>query len=112
MLPPRALSLISEYSKPVTRGDWRNSKPIATTYEMYDEIMNAGITSNPLMFILLMHIADTDWYDLYTNNKYNKNLDVIDIIDGLQEVVLRFEELDAIDLIDGFQEVVLRFEEL
>ena len=93
MLPSRALRLISEYSKPITRGDWRKLIPIATTYEMYAEIMNVNFLSIPLKFILLMHIIGTDWYDLYTNNKYNENLDIIDLIDEIQEVVLHFEDL-------------------
>ena len=94
MLPSRALRLISEYSKPITRGDWRKLIPIATTYEMYAEITNVNIhQSNKLKFILLMRIIDTDWYDLYTNNTYNENLDIIDLIDEIQEVVLHFEDL-------------------
>jgi len=34
-LPSRALLLISEYSKPITRPDWRDSKPIITKYQLY-----------------------------------------------------------------------------
>lgn len=34
-LPFRAVSLIREYSKPLTRPDWRQSKPIITTYRLY-----------------------------------------------------------------------------
>jgi hypothetical protein len=33
-LPNRALYLISEYSKPMTRPDWRDSKPIITKYQL------------------------------------------------------------------------------
>jgi hypothetical protein len=95
MLPSRALSLINEYSKPMTKPNWRNSKPIVTTYQMYDEIINVGIPSSPLKFILLMHIIDTDWYYLFTNIKYNGKLDIIDIIhiDGFEEVELYYEDL-------------------
>ena len=35
-LPSRALLLISEYSKPLTRSDWRESIPIITTSCLYD----------------------------------------------------------------------------
>ena len=34
-LPSRVLLLISEYSKPMTRPDWRKSKPIITKYQLY-----------------------------------------------------------------------------
>jgi hypothetical protein len=34
-LPSRALYLIREYSKPITRPDWRDSKPIITKYQLY-----------------------------------------------------------------------------
>ena len=95
MLPLRALNLISEYSKPITKPNWRQSKPIVTTYQMYDEIINVGIPSSPLTFILLMHIIDTDWYYLYTKIKYNGKSDIIDIIhiDGFQEVELYYDNL-------------------
>ena len=33
-LPSRTLLLISEYSKPMTRPDWRKSKPIITKYQL------------------------------------------------------------------------------
>jgi hypothetical protein len=32
MLPQRALTLISEYSKPMTRPDWKKYKPMTRTY--------------------------------------------------------------------------------
>ena len=35
ILPSRALLIISEYSKPMTRPDWRQSKPLITTYYLY-----------------------------------------------------------------------------
>ncbi len=35
MLPSRALLLIREYSKPFTRPDWRDSKPLITRYQLY-----------------------------------------------------------------------------
>ena len=59
MLPGRAISLISEYSKPMTRPDWRQSKPLTTTYQLYN---NTLIRDGLLMAYLLMNIIDTDWY--------------------------------------------------
>ncbi len=62
MLPSNALSLIREYSKPMTRPDWRNSKPLTTTYQLYN---NTLIRDGLLMAYLLMNIVETDWYYLY-----------------------------------------------
>jgi hypothetical protein len=38
MLPQRALTLISEYSKPLTRADWKMYKPMTLTY--YKTLIN------------------------------------------------------------------------
>lgn len=59
MLPERALNLIREYSKPMTRPDWRESKPLTTTYQLYN---NTLIRDGLLMACLLMNIIDTEWY--------------------------------------------------
>jgi len=61
-LPSCALRLIHEYSKPMTRPDWRNSKPLTTTYQLYN---NTLIRNGLLMAYLLMNIVETDWYYLY-----------------------------------------------
>jgi hypothetical protein len=66
-LPSRALLLINEYSKPMTRPNWRKSKPLTTTYQLYN---NTLIRDGLLMAYLLMNIVDTDWYYLYMCNKY------------------------------------------
>ena len=42
-LPCRALLLIREYSRPLTRPDWRQSKPIISTYHLYLEVRNASL---------------------------------------------------------------------
>ena len=34
-LPSRVLLLISEYSKPMTRPDWRQSKPLINPYRLF-----------------------------------------------------------------------------
>ena len=36
VLPLRALSLISEYSKPITRPEWRRSIPIISPYDLME----------------------------------------------------------------------------
>jgi hypothetical protein len=66
-LPSRALLLIREYSKPLTRPDWRQSKPIITTYRLYLIVIQ---NYSDLYYNLLTNIWFTDWYILYT---YIKN---------------------------------------
>ena len=67
-LPCRALCLIREYSKPLTRPDWRKSKPLTTQYQLYN---NTLIRDGLLMSYLLLNIIDTDWYYLSMTQKYN-----------------------------------------
>ena len=59
VLPSRALSLISEYSKPMTRPDWRKSKPIVETYCLFVIVIN---DYSPLGDYILSNICLTDWY--------------------------------------------------
>lgn len=71
-LPSRALSLIHEYSRPMTRPDWRNSKPIITQYKLYEHLLKHPIdntfTKSPdrLYQTTLYHIAETEWYFAFT----------------------------------------------
>jgi hypothetical protein len=68
MLPKNVLQLISEYSKPVTRPDWRSSKPIITTYKMYNMVFG---DTRPIIFNLCMNIIETDWYYIYMTVHYS-----------------------------------------
>jgi hypothetical protein len=63
-LPSRALSLIHEYSQPLTKPDWRNSKPIISTYHLYLSSTNVLYfnTQNKLRRIVLNNIGNTEWY--------------------------------------------------
>ena len=71
-LPSRAVTLINEYSRPMTRPDWRKSKPIITQYKLYECLMKHPIdntfTKSPdrLYQTTLYHIAETDWYFAFT----------------------------------------------
>ncbi len=69
MLPERALIMIREYSKPMTRPDWRKCKPLTTTYQLYN---NTLIRDGLLMAYLLMNIVETDWYYFHIR-KYIQN---------------------------------------
>jgi hypothetical protein len=90
-LPCRALSLIREYSKPMTRPDWRQSKPIVTTYRLYLNVIN---NYSELSYYILSNIWFTDWYQLYTyiksygidNYYYNHRNNNILKIDGIAQL--------------------------
>jgi hypothetical protein len=69
VLPSRALQIINEYSQPLTRPNWRHSKPIISQYKLYVYILNKNklnyANSNleeGLLVRVLYHINDTDWY--------------------------------------------------
>jgi len=69
-LPSRALQLINDYSKPVTRPNWRHSKPIITIYRLYERILLYNDYSfknkyKQLYQRTLWSIADTEWYFTY-----------------------------------------------
>jgi hypothetical protein len=68
MLPTRALSLISEYSKPMTKPNWRKSMPLTTPYQLYN---NTLVRTGLLMYKLLMNIIETDWYNLHIRERFN-----------------------------------------
>ena len=71
LLPYRALTLIREYSKPLTKPDWRNSKPIITTYKLYLEVKNLVYSplyltpTKKLHTFILNNIGNTEWYYAY-----------------------------------------------
>jgi len=65
MLPLRALLLIRDYSKPMTKHNWRKSNPIITTCYLYKIIRKRRINISiykPIYFMVLNNIEDTDWY--------------------------------------------------
>ena len=76
-LPSRAITLIHEYSRPLTRPDWRQSKPIITTYDLYLHVKyidprNLFPPTEMLHRVILHNILNTDWYfNYYYNTKYN-----------------------------------------
>lgn len=75
-LPFCALLLISEYSKPLTRPDWRKSKPCVSTYMLFvyacsvTHRMPCKLSFYKLYQIILTNIMKTDWYNLYINVQY------------------------------------------
>jgi hypothetical protein len=70
-LPYRATNLIREYSRPLTRPDWRKSKPIITQYKLYECLSKNPIdytyrkSPDRLYQTTLSHISETDWYCVF-----------------------------------------------
>ena len=111
-LPTRALLLINEYSKPMTRPDWRTSKPIITTYRLYLHVkrvidINNYTRYNSLYHNVLYRINCTEWYFAYYyincyglsryNNDFNYNVLKLDInVDGLQDALTQFTTHDTL----------------
>ena len=63
-LPPELVRLISEYSKPCTRPNWRMSKPIISTYKLY-KLSRNQIVNFRRHLRLLENIKDTEWFYAY-----------------------------------------------
>ena len=76
-LPCRALTLIHDYSRPLTRPDWKKSKPIITTYDLYLHVKyidprNLFPPTEILHRVILHNILITDWYfNYYYNTIHN-----------------------------------------
>jgi len=65
-LPSRALLLISDYSQPLTRPDWRTIKKM-TTFDLY--LYRDLKIMTPLMELLYDNIHHTNWYNIYMTIK-------------------------------------------
>ena len=64
VLPSNVLRVISEYSKPLTRPDWRNSKPIVSVQELYFSVYTSW-DEDDLHYLIYRNIQKTYWYDVY-----------------------------------------------
>ena len=67
-LPNRALLLIHDYSRPMTRPDWRESTPIISVYKLFqyaDDLYlyhNTTMRKKLVFYIVLRNIKKTNWY--------------------------------------------------
>jgi hypothetical protein len=96
-LPLRAIQLISEYSKPVTRADWRYSRPIITVFRLY---LTVCPYKSLLQYGILMNISCSHWFEMYLYIKHNgiykycqlydKKYDDVYDIDGVYEAMDRY----------------------
>ncbi len=103
-LPLRALSLIHEYSKPLTRPDWRNSKPIVTHYELYLHVKYTTNDYKKIKRIVLNNIHQTEWHKMYFYIKYRG-------LDGfLEEYLFLYKvpfDIKKLYTIPGIQDAII-----
>ena len=105
LLPKNVLEIIKEYSKPMTRPNWRESKPIITTYKLYKLLHNSNKNSNynTLIIALCLNIIDTEWYymfimityngwylELFANERFDNDYNKIIKIDGIKDALNKY----------------------
>ena len=99
-LPSRALILIHEYSQPMTKPNWRKSKPIVTTYRLYLQVKNIKLANTISMERLYQNIfyniSNTEWYIAYVYISYH----------GLSEYLERCDCNIHMPYSDGIQDAV------
>ena len=96
ILPSNVLRIISEYSKPLSRPDWRTLHKM-TDHKLYNIIMNVNRKQVNLVLILQTNMKDGLWYNLYgftqcwgiegTSTYYNMSEDELLKIDGMIEAI-------------------------
>ena len=96
VLPSNVLRHISEYSKPMSRPDWRTLQKM-TNYKLYSIVTNVITKQVNLVLIFQKNMKDTLWYNLYsftqcwgiegTSSHYNMSEDELLKIDGIIEAI-------------------------
>jgi hypothetical protein len=118
LLPLHCLKLISKYSKPLTRANWRQSKPIITTYKLYCIFRLREINSPTIKLKnirILENIENTEWYYTFTTIKnygleiyfrkylykygveHDPNNNVFDI-DGIEVALRKYYSMDPFSI--------------
>ena len=64
-LPSRAVNLIREYSRPLSRPDWRTIQRL-TTFDLYSHVYCHLRPQTLLMKRIFYNILDTKWYNIYS----------------------------------------------
>jgi hypothetical protein len=98
-LPCRALTLIREYSKPLTRPDWRKSKSVISQFNIYVFVLNDTNYAG-LSYIIYRNIIKTEWYHTY--------MYIIDF--GIDQYYYYFGHRDILYL-DGIVDAEWEFQE-
>ena len=88
-LPVRVLKLIKEYSKPVTRSDWRTFERIMdTNYFIFNIEYKYFTNKSPLYSLVLKNIYASEFYNSY-QYIYNWGIDsYIRVFGGNKNVLL------------------------
>ena len=64
-LPSRPLLLIREYSKPLTRHDWRTMRKM-TNYKLYNIIERVATRNVKLVMLIQTNMRESVWYQLFS----------------------------------------------
>jgi hypothetical protein len=67
-LPDDVLLIIREYSKPVTRPDWRTLNPLdkhVLYNELHDGLFHRSIRLKPLFKRVFNHLCNSQWGEIY-----------------------------------------------
>jgi hypothetical protein len=104
VLPCRALTLIREYSKPLTRPDWRKIHKLSN-YELYTIIKNVTMSNVKLVLIIQRSMIDTLWYKLFgfirimglekTCRCHNILKEELLKMDGIREAIAQYETVKS-----------------
>jgi hypothetical protein len=88
-LPLNAIKLIKEYSKPVTRPDWKTFKRTINPNLFIEEIIDTTILKGtPLFFKTHINMRDSTFYIMYIEIEY-RGVDLyIDMFGGCKEKIL------------------------
>ncbi len=103
-LPSRALSLIHDYSRPLTRADWRQSKPIITPYELYLHVKYTTHNYTKIKRTILNNIHQTEWHKIYFYIKYRGLEQFLDEYLYLNKTPFDIKNLHAIP---GIKEAII-----
>jgi hypothetical protein len=98
MFPSNVVRLIHEYSKPVTRPDWRTLHKM-TNYNLYNSINTSIFIHNvDLVIIILNNMRSNLWREIFTfievfglektSEHYNIDKDELLKMDGMQEAII------------------------
>jgi hypothetical protein len=108
MLPSRALLLIHDYSRPMTRPNWRKSKPIITTYRLYTILQKCKRNYKPKYLMVFNNIEDTDWY--YTCQYIKKNGLEIYYLEYFRQYGVKYDSIiHNVEAIDGVTDAIHTF---
>ena len=114
MLPSRAVGLIREYSKPLTRHDWRTLRKM-TNYNLYSIIANVIERNVDLVMIIQKNMSEGLWYQLIsfmqvwglenTSACYNISQEELLKMDGMRDAaIINTHRMECIRMkrVDGY----------